>query len=341
VIENSASAFAQHRAVGATRRGTPVRLHPRYLDAACRVVLGEVSYHYFAGFGGAPKLVFPGLAEPEGAAHNHRLALLPGHRWNPACGPGMVAGNPVHEDLLEAASLAPPSWTILADPDPNAKSDPERPQEPALRVLQGADVREDAYRSLELRSRIACPRAPDLLLADAGGTPRDDSLLQAHKSIQHAARFLPDGGRLLLAARCADGYASQGLATLAERGWQALAAGELGPLHQQTAVERRGVGCGLARSLPGDGFPASSDSCPRSERCGAPRLGERSAPGVPKARCAGMQRGRTEDPPRLALESFVRRRAVVPGEIDSLCRSSIRSGSGREQLRTAPVGSAL
>lgn len=239
VIENSAEGFSGHRLVGTTRAGTSVRLHPQYLDAECRIVLGEVSYHYFAGYGGAPKLVFPGLAEPEGAAHNHRRALLPGPEWNPACGPGLTAGNPVHEDLLEAAAFAPPSWAVLADTVPGEQPDPACPEDPSLFVLQGRDVREEACRSLDRRSRIAFEHAPELLVADAGGTPRDDSLLQAHKSLQHGVRFLSPGGRLLLAARCADGYASDGLAILARRGWDALNDGALGPLHQQTAVALR------------------------------------------------------------------------------------------------------
>jgi len=59
--------------VGATPRGTPVRLNRRYLEAAMSIVVTSVSFHYFAGFGGGRKAVFPGLASEEGILSNHRI----------------------------------------------------------------------------------------------------------------------------------------------------------------------------------------------------------------------------------------------------------------------------
>jgi nickel-dependent lactate racemase len=84
---------------------------------------------------------------------------------------------------------------------------------------------------------------PDLLVADAGGTPRDASFLQAHKSLQHAARFLAPGGRLLLVASLDEGVGSESLEQLwglsaAELARQAVADYRL---HTHTALALRTV----------------------------------------------------------------------------------------------------
>jgi hypothetical protein len=142
VIQNGGNQFRDHIAVGRTPAGTPIRLHPAYVEADWRILLGEISWHYFAGFGGGRKLVFPGLGEPVGIAENHRRAIVlpedaaldPGEvgiervRWQERCGPGRLVGNPVHEDLEAAVALAPPHWVLTAVDDPPPDLDPARPK---------------------------------------------------------------------------------------------------------------------------------------------------------------------------------------------------------------------
>ena len=65
------------------------------------------------------------------------------------------------------------------------------------------------------REHDRCFRAPgdrryDLVVASAGGYPKDINLIQAHKAIDNAAGFVGDGGTLVLLAECADGVGSAG-----------------------------------------------------------------------------------------------------------------------------------
>src|SRR5690606_24505587 len=224
LVQNSEDRFERHREVGRTKQGTPVRIHPAYLDADVRIVVGEVTHHYFAGYGGASKMIFPGIADPEGAMRNHRLALVEdgAQRWNDACAPGRVERNPVAQDLAEAARLAPAAWAVIADPRPPANPDPATPTAFPVRVLQGwtdapDDPVDEARCSLDARGTVVFTRAPDLLIVDAGGAPRDATFLQAHKSLQHAVRFVPPGGSILWIARCQEGFGSRALESLASR----------------------------------------------------------------------------------------------------------------------------
>lgn len=227
VIQNGDNEFRDHIDVGRTPSGTPVRLHPAYLSADFRLLLGEISWHYFAGFGGGRKLVFPGLADPAGVLANHRLAVTirPGAglrsgdpaledlAWNEACGPGLLDGNPVHEDLEAAIALAPPHWVVTTLDASPADPDPARPMTFPPEVVQGpypASL-EAAVAHYEERHRIPFTARPAALIVDAGGRPRDQSFLQAHKSLQHGVRFIAPGGRLLVVAACEDGVGSETL----------------------------------------------------------------------------------------------------------------------------------
>jgi nickel-dependent lactate racemase len=53
---------------------------------------------------------------------------------------------------------------------------------------------------------VKMPRKYDLVLASAGGHPKDMQLYQAVKSMANAAKLLKPGGTLLIAARCEEMY---------------------------------------------------------------------------------------------------------------------------------------
>jgi lactate racemase len=281
LIQNGDGQFRDHVSVGETPAGTPVRLHPAYLEADWRILLGEISWHYFAGFGGGRKLVFPGLAEPGGVAENHRRAvILPASalpdleaagledvRWEDRCGPGKLEGNPVHRDLEAAVALAPPDWVLTTLDNPPRDPDPARPRRFGFRVHQGPYpvAFAEAAAAFEEAHRVGLTAAPRVLLTDAGGRPRDATFLQAHKSLQHGARFVSPGGRLLLVAECGDGLGSTTLARYAAdptrfRPLAGMREDPLSVLHLQTLVAlRRAVraaSVGLWSALPGDAVRA-------------------------------------------------------------------------------------
>jgi lactate racemase len=207
VIPNGLDGYASHRAVGRTPRGTPVRLHPAWVDGDLRVALADVSFHYFAGFGGGRKLVFPGLGETEGILANHRLTLDEEGRLRAECAPGRLLGNIVHEDLITAVSYCPPDLLLTAfEPEPGGAS--------ALLLGDWREAHEAACARFLRGHLLPHTQRPEILIADAGGHPRDATFLQAHKSLQHAARFVVDRGRLLIVAGLEEGCGSPTLEKL-------------------------------------------------------------------------------------------------------------------------------
>jgi nickel-dependent lactate racemase len=95
---------------GLTRAGTPVRVNARLKGAGLVIGVGAVVHHYFAGFGGGRKMIVPGLASLETISANHSLIWENPHAVtggrHPMARSGILDGNPVHADLMDALDLA-------------------------------------------------------------------------------------------------------------------------------------------------------------------------------------------------------------------------------------------
>lgn len=185
-------------AMGTTRRGTPVVLNRHAIEADRLLLVGGVVYHYFAGFGGGPKLVLPGVAAYESAVANHRLTLTEKGTFHPRCRDGVLEGNPVAEDLREAMRFVPPSHHLCVVNDPIGN---------IVACWFGSvdAVHHHACRETEARYRVELPEAADCTIVSAGGYPRDINFIQAHKTLQHASYGTKEGGSIIAAAACRDG----------------------------------------------------------------------------------------------------------------------------------------
>ena len=185
--------------VGASPRGTAYTVNRLITEADLIVATGAVGYHYFAGFTGGVKAVFPGLGGFDAVVHNHGLCLdLKEHYFAEGVAPGNLDGNPVHEDLRGILPHLPPIFLInvvLVDDKVPA------------RFFAGDIV--TAHRAacefVDAHFRSGVPRKADLVLLSAGGHPRDISLYQAHKALKHAEAALSRRARILFLARCPDG----------------------------------------------------------------------------------------------------------------------------------------
>jgi len=188
--------------LGRSSRGTPVRIREDLLHAALILTVGAISHHYFAGFGGGRKLLFPGLGEHEAIYQNHRLFLDTKQRiLAPGCRSGQLLGNPLAEDLAEIDHMLPTYLSIHGLLDSHGEV-------AAFRFGTTYDDFLAACREHDALYRAGSGKQYDLVLASAGGYPKDINFIQAHKGIDNAATFVRDGGTLILLAECADGLGS-------------------------------------------------------------------------------------------------------------------------------------
>lgn len=196
--------------LGTTARGTPVVVNRALVETDLLLGVGSVAIHPFAGLSGGPKHFVPGCAGRITITHNHSLLLLPGAM------PGTLEGNPLYEDLLEAAAMLSKPLLINESLSPDGKP---------LGYYYGQIAPAHAAASqLALQAAIAPFDEPyDLVIASAGGMPRDINLYQAIKALEMAALACRDGGRLILLAECREGIGSALYEEWAQKGPQAQA----------------------------------------------------------------------------------------------------------------------
>ena len=194
--------------VGDLRDGVPVRLHPSAVECECLVTIGTVRHHYFAGFGGGPKMVFPGVGGYREIQENHGLVLdLSGDHAvrNSGCEPGVLDGNPVAEEIARAAALRPPDIALCLVEGCEGGV-----------CWAGAGPWEIAFETAVERVRtwfeVPVQEKFDLMVASSGGRPTDATLIQAHKGLDAACRFLKPGGQLLWTASLDEGLGSEEMA---------------------------------------------------------------------------------------------------------------------------------
>lgn len=187
--------------VGRTARGTPVRLSMALLEHDRIAITGTLSFHYFAGFGGGRKALVPGCAARETAVATHSHVFLPDRGKHPRAASGVLDGNPVHEDLVEAVSMAPPAFLLntLLGPDGMV-----------FDAVAGhwRTAHEEGARRYAAVFGIGLPGRFPLVVASAGGFPKDINFIQAHKALDHAFLAVATGGTLVLLAECPDGFGS-------------------------------------------------------------------------------------------------------------------------------------
>jgi nickel-dependent lactate racemase len=190
------------RELGTTKQGTPLRTRKDICDVDFLITFGAVSHHYFAGYGGGRKLIFPGLGEQKAIYHNHFLFLdRKKKRLADGCGPGRLSNNPLAEDLAEVEKIRPTDLAIHGILNYQGKLC-------RLLVGRGDAFFQTACKIHAAHSEIDDSVRYDLVLASCGGFPKDINFIQSHKAIHNAAMFVKDGGTLVVLAECRDGIGS-------------------------------------------------------------------------------------------------------------------------------------
>lgn len=178
--------------LGTTSRGTPLWVNSTYLHADVKILTGDITLHYYAGFGGGRKSILPGIAGRETIKRNHALLVDPRART------AHLHQNPVHLDMVEAALIAPPDFVLNCISAPSGTM--AAAYAGALAPVFAAGVAR-AQQLLCRRSRVEF----DLLVVSAGGFPKDRNLYQAAKAIENCYHAVVPGGSFILVAECRDG----------------------------------------------------------------------------------------------------------------------------------------
>ena len=179
--------------LGKTSSGTKVYVNKVFAEADVKVLTGDVGLHYYAGYGGGRKSVLPAVSSAETIQQNHAMLL------HPKAKTGVLDGNPVHEDMMEAAKLAKVDFIV------NIVTDSKRE---LVRAFAG-DLEKAFYEGVRLVDemyKVPIEKRADIVVMSSGGHPHDIDLFQAYKGLDNALDAVKRGGVIVLVAECPEGH---------------------------------------------------------------------------------------------------------------------------------------
>jgi nickel-dependent lactate racemase len=182
--------------VGKTKHGNNVHLNRFFAEANLKVLLGDVGFHYYAGYGGGRKSVMPGVSGKETISHNHAMLL------DTQATTGVLEGNPVHEDMTEAAKLAKVDFILNVVTNGNGEIVKAFAGDLEQAFLEATKLVDDIY-------RVSVDRRADIVVVSPGGYPEDINLYQAYKALDNALEVTKRGGIVIMVAECPEGYGNQ------------------------------------------------------------------------------------------------------------------------------------
>jgi nickel-dependent lactate racemase len=190
VVNHDSRDQAQLVEVGRTAHGTRLRVNRCLVEADLIVTTGRIKPHYFAGYGGGTKGIFPGLGAEADIRQNHLL------KADPASSLGRADGNPCRDDLEDAARRLGRDTFMLNVVEAGGTITGAVAGDLVLAHREG--VR-------QLRPWVEVRAAPAPLVVVSAPLPVSGSLYQASKLVVPAGLLLQDGGVVIVAAECPEG----------------------------------------------------------------------------------------------------------------------------------------
>ena len=192
--ENSGAYGFVH--LGNTKNGTPVDIATHVCEADFRICIGNIEYHYFAGYSGGAKALFPGCSTPDAIQANHSMMVQPDAHA------GKLNGNPLREDIEEAAAMGGIDYLLNVVLDEHKK----------IIFAAAGDAREAHLAGCAFLDQFYLKEVPDkadIVITSQGGAPKDLNLYQTQKALDNAKHVVKDGGVIILVGACNEGIGNK------------------------------------------------------------------------------------------------------------------------------------
>ncbi|MFH1031372.1 MAG: nickel-dependent lactate racemase [Chloroflexota bacterium] len=189
--------------LGLSTFGTPVEVNSEVVEADFRISTGFIEPHFFAGFSGGRKSIFPGVSSARAIRKNHSYEMIN----HPNVRAGVLEGNPIHEDMVEQARMANLDFIVNVLLNQEKQITHVFAGNPWLAHQQGCET-ERAIVEAEIDHKV------DITIVTNGGAPLDCDFYQACKGIDVASQITRDGGIIIAASACPDGIGPESFRSL-------------------------------------------------------------------------------------------------------------------------------
>ena len=178
--------------MGTTDAGTPVDITRCVAEADYRICLGNIEFHYFAGYSGGVKAIMPGVSTRDAIQSNHSMMVRP-----EACA-GNLDTNPVRQDIEQAGKICGVDFIVNVVLDEHKH---------ILKAVAGDPVKahREGCRFLDTIYLKELDAPADIVIVSQGGAPKDLNLYQTQKALDNARHAVRQGGVIILIGSCKEG----------------------------------------------------------------------------------------------------------------------------------------
>lgn len=178
--------------IGTTEAGTPVDITRVVAEADRRICLGNIEYHYFAGYSGGAKAIMPGVSTPAAIQANHSMMV------QEKAHAGNIKDNPIRTDLEEAAAMCGVDFIVNVVLNEHKE---------IIKAVAGdlTEAHREGCRFLDSLYQVEIPEKADIVIVSQGGAPKDLNLYQTQKALDNSKHAVKDGGTVILAGSCREG----------------------------------------------------------------------------------------------------------------------------------------
>jgi len=191
--------------IGEDSEQHPIFLNRHFHEAEKVVIVGSVEPHYFAGFTGGRKSVFPGLCDYDTTVRNHRLGV------SFEAAPLRLDKNPIEENLRELMHLVCDKEIFSIQMVMG--------KEGHIEAIFCGDIQSSFRRACEHSAHLFSYKTGaeyDLVLAEVR-SPLDTNLYQLQKSLENSQTAVRNGGSMILFSRCHEGIGPDSFYNLADK----------------------------------------------------------------------------------------------------------------------------
>lgn len=179
--------------MGKTSKGTPILINKTVAESDIRICLGNIEYHYFAGYSGGAKAIMPGVSNREAIQSNHSKMIEYGAEV------GRLEDNPVRLDIEEAIKFCNIDFILNVILDEKKE---------IVHAVAGDYIK--AHREgcsfLDKLYKKNIKEYADIVIASQGGYPKDLNLYQTQKALANAVFAVKKGGIIILVGSCNEGF---------------------------------------------------------------------------------------------------------------------------------------
>jgi lactate racemase len=197
IIQNNANDQELFGFAGTTKSGNEILINKEVLDCNLKILTGFIEPHFFAGFSGGGKALIPGMASVKTIKYNHSISHLSQNNVNW----GITYGNPLWEEMMEAAEFVPGLFLLNITLNRNKEITNVFAGELRAAHKAGCQFVKDS-------AMAPVNELYDIVITSNSGYPLDLNIYQTVKGMHAAAQIVKPGGSIIMAAECWDGIPS-------------------------------------------------------------------------------------------------------------------------------------